>query len=61
MVRSAGETGQSATVLVSTRDIADLLTAEGFTIARTQVELNGSLIKAIGLFNIAIAPIPRSR
>ena len=56
MVRSAGETGQLYGS-VSTRDIADLLTAEGFTVARTQVELNQP-IKAIGLVNIAIALHP---
>ena len=55
-VRSAGETGQLYGS-VSTRDIADLLTAEGFTVARTQVELNQP-IKAIGLVNIAIALHP---
>ena len=55
-VRSAGETGQLYGS-VSTRDIADILTAEGFTVARTQVELNQP-IKAIGLVNIAIALHP---
>ncbi|MBL8580813.1 MAG: 50S ribosomal protein L9, partial [Rhizobiaceae bacterium] len=39
VVRSAGETGQLYGS-VSTRDIADLLTAEGFTVARNQIELN---------------------
>jgi large subunit ribosomal protein L9 len=53
VVRSAGETGQLYGS-VSTRDIAELLTAEGFTVARNQVELNQP-IKAIGLTNIAIA------
>ena len=56
VVRQAGESGQLYGS-VSTRDIADLLTAEGFTIARTQVELNQP-IKAIGLVNIAIALHP---
>ena len=37
VVRSAGETGQLYGS-VSTRDIADLLTAEGFSIARHQVD-----------------------
>ncbi|MBX3529934.1 MAG: 50S ribosomal protein L9 [Rhizobiaceae bacterium] len=53
VVRSAGETGQLYGS-VSTRDIAELLTAEGFTVARNQVELNQP-IKSIGLTNIAIA------
>src|SRR6188474_153315 len=52
-VRSAGETGQLYGS-VSTRDIADLITAEGFSAARTQVELNQP-IKAIGVTNIAVA------
>ena len=55
-MRSAGETGQLYGS-VSTRDIADLLTAEGFTVARNQVELNQP-IKAIGLTNVAIALHP---
>jgi large subunit ribosomal protein L9 len=52
VVRSAGETGQLYGS-VSTRDIADLVTAEGFTVSRNQVELNHP-IKAIGLTNVAI-------
>jgi large subunit ribosomal protein L9 len=56
VVRSAGETGQLYGS-VSTRDIADLLTAEGFTVSRNQVELNQP-IKTIGLSNIAIALHP---
>ena len=56
VVRSAGETGQLYGS-VSTRDIADLLTAEGFTSPATQVELNQP-IKAIGLTNMAIALHP---
>ena len=56
MVRSAGETGQLYGS-VSTRDIADILTAEGFTVARNQVELNQP-IKAIGLTNVAVALHP---
>lgn len=55
-VRSAGETGQLYGS-VSTRDIADLLTAEGFSIDRNQVELNHP-IKTIGLTNVAIALHP---
>jgi large subunit ribosomal protein L9 len=56
VVRSAGETGQLYGS-VSTRDISDLLTAEGFSIARNQVELNQP-IKSIGLTNVAIALHP---
>ncbi|HEY4191685.1 MAG TPA: 50S ribosomal protein L9 [Mesorhizobium sp.] len=55
-VRSAGETGQLYGS-VSTRDIADLLTAEGFSISRNQVELNHP-IKTIGLTNVAVALHP---
>jgi large subunit ribosomal protein L9 len=55
-VRSAGETGQLYGS-VSTRDIADLLTAEGFTVNRNQIELNQP-IKAIGLTNVAVALHP---
>jgi large subunit ribosomal protein L9 len=55
-VRSAGETGQLYGS-VSTRDIADLLMAEGFTVNRNQVELNQP-IKEIGLRNVAIALHP---
>ncbi|RFC69176.1 MULTISPECIES: 50S ribosomal protein L9 [Mesorhizobium] len=56
VVRSAGETGQLYGS-VSTRDIADLLTAEGFTVTRNQVELNQP-IKTIGITNIAISLHP---
>jgi len=56
VVRAAGETGQLYGS-VSTRDIADILTAEGFSVARNQVELNHP-IKTIGLTNIAIALHP---
>lgn len=56
VVRSAGETGQLYGS-VSTRDISELLTAEGFTVNRNQVELNQP-IKAIGLTNVAIALHP---
>ncbi|HEY6632881.1 MAG TPA: 50S ribosomal protein L9 [Rhizobiaceae bacterium] len=55
-VRSAGETGQLYGS-VSTRDIADLITAEGFSINRTQILLNHP-IKTIGLTNVAIALHP---
>jgi large subunit ribosomal protein L9 len=56
VVRSAGETGQLYGS-VSTRDIADFLAAEGFNVARNQVELNHP-IKTIGLTTIAIALHP---
>ncbi|HHZ08218.1 MAG TPA: 50S ribosomal protein L9 [Rhizobiales bacterium] len=56
VVRSAGETGQLYGS-VSTRDIAEILTAEGFLVSRNQVELNHP-IKAIGLTNVAIALHP---
>ncbi|RWB38844.1 MAG: 50S ribosomal protein L9 [Mesorhizobium sp.] len=56
VVRSAGETGQLYGS-VSTRDIADLLTAEGFTVNRNQIKLNQP-IKTIGLSNVAIALHP---
>jgi len=56
IVRSAGETGQLYGS-VSTRDIADLITAEGFSVGRNQVELNQP-IKAIGVTNVAIALHP---
>ena len=42
---------------VSSRDIAELLTAEGFSVGRNQVELNQP-IKTIGLTNVAIALHP---
>ena len=56
VIRSAGETGQLYGS-VSTRDIADLLTAEGFTVSRNQIELNQP-IKTVGLTNVAIALHP---
>jgi large subunit ribosomal protein L9 len=56
VVRSAGETGQLYGS-VSARDVSDILTAEGFSVGRNQVELNQP-IKAIGLTNIAIALHP---
>ncbi|CAH2396378.1 50S ribosomal protein L9 [Mesorhizobium ventifaucium] len=55
-VRSAGETGQLYGS-VSTRDIAELLTAEGFSVHRNQILLNQP-IKTIGLTNVAIALHP---
>jgi large subunit ribosomal protein L9 len=53
VVRSAGETGQLYGS-VSTRDIADILEAEGFSISRNQIELNQP-IKSIGLTNVEVA------
>lgn len=53
VVRSAGEMGQLYGS-VSARDIADLVTAGGFTVSRSQVVLNNP-IKAIGLTTVVIA------
>ena len=55
-MRSAGETGQLYGS-VSTRDIAELLIAEGFSVNRNQILLNQP-IKTIGLTNVAIALHP---
>ncbi|MDQ0454155.1 50S ribosomal protein L9 [Rhizobium paknamense] len=52
MVRAAGETGQLYGS-VAARDIVDALGAEGFTIARNQVELNQP-IKTIGLHKVTM-------
>lgn len=52
MIRSAGETGQLYGS-VSTRDIAEGLTAAGFSVARSQVELR-TPIKTIGLHTVLI-------
>ena len=56
VVRSAGETGQLYGS-VSTRDISDILSDEGFSVSRNQVELNHP-IKTIGLTNIEISLHP---
>lgn len=56
VVRSAGETGQLYGS-VSSRDIAELLAAEGFNVSRNMVELNQP-IKTIGLSNVAVALHP---
>ena len=56
IVRSAGETGQLYGS-VSTRDIAELITAGGFSVNRNQILLNQP-IKSIGLTNVAIALHP---
>lgn len=51
-VRSAGETGQLYGS-VSSRDIAELIIAEGFAINKNQIELNVP-IKTIGIHTISI-------
>lgn len=56
VVRQAGETGQLYGS-VSTRDIADIITADGFSLSRNQVELNHP-IKTIGLHNVSISLHP---
>ncbi|WP_139413031.1 50S ribosomal protein L9 [Bartonella mastomydis] len=55
-VRSAGETGQLYGS-VSTRDIAEIITNEGFSIGRNQIELNHP-IKMIGLHTITLSLHP---
>ncbi|WP_208437509.1 50S ribosomal protein L9 [Bartonella taylorii] len=55
-VRSAGETGQLYGS-VSTRDISEIITDEGFSIGRNQVELNHP-IKTIGLHTITLTLHP---
>jgi len=56
VVRSAGETGQLYGS-VSTRDIADIISANGFSLHRNQVELNHP-IKTIGLHEVSISLHP---
>jgi len=56
VVRQAGETGQLYGS-VTARDLADTLTAGGFTVGRSQVVLNQP-IKTIGLHTVAIALHP---
>lgn len=56
LVRQAGETGQLYGS-VSTRDIADALTAAGFTVARHQIVLNHP-IKTIGLHTVPVTLHP---
>ncbi|MGF7156731.1 50S ribosomal protein L9 [Bartonella heixiaziensis] len=56
VVRSAGETGQLYGS-VSTRDISEIITNEGFSIGRNQVELNHP-IKTIGLHPITLSLHP---
>lgn len=52
IIRQAGETGQLYGS-VSPRDIAELITADGFKVLRNQVVLN-SPIKAIGLHDVPV-------
>lgn len=56
VVRQAGETGQLYGS-VTARDLADTLTAGGFTVGRSQVVLHQP-IKTIGLHTVAIALHP---
>lgn len=55
-IRSAGDTGQLYGS-VSTRDIAELMTEGGFTVTRTQVQLNQP-IKTLGVHEVAIGLHP---
>ncbi|MBB4302223.1 large subunit ribosomal protein L9 [Rhodobium orientis] len=55
-IRQAGETGQLYGS-VSTRDIAEVLDAGGFTIGRSQVDLNQP-IKTIGMHDVIVALHP---
>jgi len=56
IIRQAGETGQLYGS-VSTRDIAQAATEQGFTISRTQVNLNHP-IKTIGLHAVIVSLHP---
>jgi len=56
VIRQAGETGQLYGS-VSTRDLAEAITAAGFSIERNQVALNQP-IKTIGIHTVAIALHP---
>lgn len=56
VVRQAGETGQLYGS-VSSRDIAEIISANGFSVARNQVVLDHP-IKTIGLHKVAIALHP---
>lgn len=55
-IRQAGDTGQLYGS-VSTRDIADLITATGFSVARNQVQLNKP-IKVLGIHTLNITLHP---
>jgi large subunit ribosomal protein L9 len=52
IIRQAGETGQLYGS-VSSRDVADALSAEGFTVARSQVDL-ANPIKNVGLHQVPL-------
>jgi len=52
MIRQAGETGQLYGS-VSSRDVADALIADGFSVARSQIDL-ANPIKTVGLHSIAL-------
>ena len=52
IIRQAGETGQLYGS-VSSRDVADALAADGFTVARSQVDL-ANPIKNVGLHTVAL-------
>jgi len=52
VVRQAGETGQLYGS-VNTRDLAEVITAEGFSVSRNQIGLNHP-IKTIGLHTVAV-------
>ncbi|HTQ12882.1 MAG TPA: 50S ribosomal protein L9 [Rhizomicrobium sp.] len=59
LLRQAGDRGQLYGS-VSPRDIADVITAGGFTVSRGQVPLDRA-IKTIGLFQIAVVLHPEVR
>ena len=52
IIRQAGETGQLYGS-VSSRDVADALAADGYSVARSQVDL-AVPIKTVGLHNVAL-------
>jgi len=52
MIRQAGETGQLYGSVAS-RDIADALNADGFTVARSQIDL-ATPIKTVGLHTVPL-------
>jgi large subunit ribosomal protein L9 len=52
IIRQAGETGQLYGS-VSSRDVAEALSAEGFTVARSQVDL-ADPIKAVGIHSVPL-------
>jgi large subunit ribosomal protein L9 len=59
LLRQAGDRGQLYGS-VSPRDIADVITAGGFTVSRTQVPLDKA-IKTIGLFPLVVVLHPEVR